>query len=49
VLLGANPLDNIHNTRQITAVIANGRLFDRAALDHMLKDVEAAAKKVPSN
>src|SRR6266481_2286705 len=32
VLLRANPLDNIHNTRKITAVIANGRLFDRAAL-----------------
>jgi imidazolonepropionase-like amidohydrolase len=47
VLLGANPLDNIHNTRRITAVIANGRLFNRAALDRMLKDVEAAAKKVP--
>jgi len=49
VLLRANPLDNIHNTRKITAVIANGRLFDRAALDRMLKDVEAAAKKVQTN
>jgi imidazolonepropionase-like amidohydrolase len=49
VLLSANPLDNIHNTRKITAVIANGRLFDRAALDRMLKDVEAAAKKAPTN
>src|SRR6266404_6453540 len=49
VLLSANPLDNIHNTRKITAVIANGRLFDRAALDRMLKDVEAAAKKVQTN
>jgi imidazolonepropionase-like amidohydrolase len=45
VLLSANPLDDIHNTRQITAVIANGRLFDRAALNRMLKDVEAAAQK----
>ena len=47
VLLSANPLDNIRNTREITAVIANGRLFDRVALDRILKDVEAAAKKTP--
>src|SRR3984893_15586976 len=45
VLLSANPLDDIHNTKKITAVIANGRLYDRPALDRMLKDVEAAAKK----
>jgi imidazolonepropionase-like amidohydrolase len=49
VLLSANPLDDIRNTRQITAVIANGRLFDRPALDRILKNVEAASKKVPSN
>jgi amidohydrolase family protein len=49
VLLSANPLDDIHNTRKLTAVIANGRLFDRAALDRILKDVEAAAKKVHAN
>jgi imidazolonepropionase-like amidohydrolase len=45
VLLSANPLDNIANTRTIKAVIANGRLFDRASLDRVLSDVEAAAKK----
>src|SRR5216684_3726139 len=44
VLLSANPLMDIHNTKKITAVIANGRLFDRAALDRILKQVEAAAK-----
>jgi imidazolonepropionase-like amidohydrolase len=49
VLLSANPLEDIHNTRQITAVIANGRLFDRPALNRILQDVEAAAKKAPSN
>jgi imidazolonepropionase-like amidohydrolase len=49
LLLSANPLDNIHNTRQITAVIANGRLFDRAALNRILQAVEAAAKKVQTN
>ncbi len=44
VLLSANPLMDIHNTKKITAVIANGRLFDRAALDRILKQVEAVAK-----
>ena len=43
VLLSANPLDNIRNTQKISAVIANGRLFDRAALDEILKQVESAA------
>ncbi len=45
VLLSANPLDDIHNTKKITAVLANGRLFDRAALDRILTQVEAAAKR----
>jgi imidazolonepropionase-like amidohydrolase len=44
VLLGANPLDDIHHTKKITAVIVNGRFFDRAALDRILKQVEFAAK-----
>lgn len=44
VLLSANPLDNIHNTQKISAVITNGRLFDRNALDRVLAQVEAAAK-----
>jgi hypothetical protein len=45
VLLGANPLDDIHNTQKITAVIANGQLFDRATLDQILVKVESAAKQ----
>jgi imidazolonepropionase-like amidohydrolase len=44
VLLRANPLDNIRNTQQIDAVIANGRLFDRPAIDRILTQVEASAK-----
>src|SRR5262249_19327605 len=31
VLLSANPLEDIHNTQRIDAVIENGRLFDRKA------------------
>jgi imidazolonepropionase-like amidohydrolase len=45
VLLSANPLDDIHNTQKITAVIANGQLFDRATLDQVLVKVESAAKQ----
>jgi adenine deaminase len=45
VLLAANPLEDIHNTKKITAVIANGRVFDRAALDRILRQVESAAKR----
>ena len=45
VLLDANPLDEIGNTRRIHAVVLAGRYFDRAALDRMLKDVEKAAAR----
>ena len=45
VLLSANPLEDIHNTQKIRAVVANGRLFERADLDRMLAKVEAAAKR----
>jgi imidazolonepropionase-like amidohydrolase len=44
VLLNANPLDDIHNSQKIEAVISNGRLFDRPALDALLKKVETSAK-----
>ena len=45
VLLSANPLEDIRNTQKISAVVADGRLFDRVALDQILKNVEAAAKR----
>ena len=44
VLLDANPLDDIRNTRKINSVIFNGRLFDHQALAQLLSDVEAATK-----
>jgi hypothetical protein len=43
VLLDADPLADIHNTRRIHAVILNGRHLDRQALDRLLADVEAMA------
>ena len=45
VLLRANPLEDIRNTQKINCVIANGRLFDRAALDQILAGVEKSAKQ----
>jgi imidazolonepropionase-like amidohydrolase len=45
VLLDANPLDDITNTRKIDAVIVGGRLLAREALQKMLADVEAEAGK----
>ena len=52
VLLDANPLANIQNIMQIRAVIANGRYFDRAALDvfdaKAGQRVEAFTKQLPA-
>lgn len=45
VLLEANPLDDINNTRRISAVVANGRYLSKATLMKMLADVEATASK----
>jgi imidazolonepropionase-like amidohydrolase len=40
LLLDANPLDDIHNTQKIRAVILRGQLLDRPALDALLSSVE---------
>ena len=45
VLLEANPLEDIRNTKKIAAVVVRGKLLDRRALDGMLAEVEAAAKQ----
>lgn len=40
ILLDGNPLADVRNTTRIRAVVANGKLMDRAALDTMLSEVE---------
>jgi len=45
LLLDANSLENINNAQRINAVFLNGRLLDRKALDNVLAQVEAAARK----
>jgi cytosine/adenosine deaminase-related metal-dependent hydrolase len=44
VLLDADPLADIRNTRRISLVIANGRVYDRTALAAILNRVEVALK-----
>jgi len=43
VLLDANPLQDIHNTTKIAVVVRDGRVFERASLDQMLREVERIA------
>ena len=45
VLLEASPLENISNTKKISAVIVGGKLIPKVSLDKMLMDVERAAGK----
>jgi imidazolonepropionase-like amidohydrolase len=44
VLLDADPLVDIANTRKIGAVVVAGKYFDRPALDQMLHQTEEAVK-----
>ncbi len=44
VLLEANPLEDIRNTRRIRAVVSAGRLFDRETLDGFLEQAATDAK-----
>jgi imidazolonepropionase-like amidohydrolase len=43
VLLDANPLEQIRNTRKIQSVVLAGRYYSRADLDRLLHEVEEAA------
>ena len=45
-LLEANPLDDIHNTKRIHAVVAGGRLIDAAERESLLRRAEAEAAQV---
>jgi hypothetical protein len=45
VLLDANPLTDISNTRKINAVVVNGRLLNRKDLEEMLNNVAEKVKQ----
>ncbi|MBA4124076.1 MAG: hypothetical protein H0X72_16665 [Acidobacteria bacterium] len=44
-MLDADPLENIANTKKISAVIINGKYLPKDSLQKMLADVEAIANK----
>lgn len=43
LLLDANPLDDIRNTRAIAAVVSAGRLMEKRDIDRMLDEMANAA------
>lgn len=45
VLLEANPLADISNTKSIVAVVVNGKFFPQTALQEMLANIEKIANK----
>jgi imidazolonepropionase-like amidohydrolase len=45
VLLDANPLEDIRNTRKISAVVVAGKYYSRKAMDNMLEQVDKTAAK----
>lgn len=45
VLLDSDPLADIRNTQRIRAVVVNGKLLNRMALDRLLAEAELAAQK----
>jgi imidazolonepropionase-like amidohydrolase len=45
VLLDGNPLENVSNLHRVTAVVLNGRLLERSALDGLLAAARAAARQ----
>jgi imidazolonepropionase-like amidohydrolase len=47
VLLDANPLADVANTRKVHAVVANGRLFDAATIRALLRERDRG-RKAPS-
>jgi len=47
VLLEANPLEDIGNTRKIAAVVVNGKYYPKPALNEMLAKIEVLASQTP--
>ena len=49
LLLAANPLRDIRNTREIVGLFFNGQFFDRSALDNLLQYAQARAGSIHQN
>lgn len=48
VVLDADPLEDIRNTRRIAAVVAQGRLIDATQRNRLLEEAAAAASRIPA-
>ena len=48
LVLDGNPLEDIHNTKRIAAVIAEGRLLDRKMFDGMIGTAAVTAPSKPT-
>ena len=46
VLLDANPIEDVANTKKISAVVFGGKFFPRTSLDEMLTKIEALASRL---
>jgi imidazolonepropionase-like amidohydrolase len=44
VLVDANPLDDVHNTRRISGVVLRGKYLNRETLDRLLRDAARLAE-----
>jgi imidazolonepropionase-like amidohydrolase len=49
ILLNADPLADIHNTRNIAGLFFNGQYFDRAALNQLLEFAGRQARSIRTN
>jgi tetratricopeptide (TPR) repeat protein len=47
VLLDADPIKDIANTKKIAAVVVGGKFYSRSSLDEMLAKIETLANQVP--
>jgi tetratricopeptide (TPR) repeat protein len=47
VLLDADPIEDISNTRKIAAVVVGGKYYPRSSLDDMLAKIEVLANQTP--
>ena len=45
ILLNANPLENISNSKRIFSVLSNGKYYDRQSLDSILEKVAIEVAK----
>jgi cytosine/adenosine deaminase-related metal-dependent hydrolase len=48
LVLDANPLQDIANTRKVRLVVSHGKVYDRSQLDAMLESARRYAEEHPA-